>query len=221
MCSVKPSGNGARKVTESGLTYYEDSPAGRAAAAADRNASMGAGSGEEHHPPAGDQPPTDLTDCTAYTDSQWDTGCSKYFKFAHMGIRPTAGGGQLTPAQVACNWQKLCQNILDKVKEQFPALSISSGYRPGPGQSDHGFGRAADIQIVGGDKVAKSKEIFKFIGSSGLPFSQLLFEGNWVHVAYGGPSNAASAVGVARDGKNFSSWHQRAGTNLPADLRWA
>jgi len=214
MCIPKPTARGGRNVTPSGIVYYDDTPEGKVAMTADRNSSMGAGNEEDHHPKAGEQPPTDLTDCTAYTDAQWDTGCSKHFKFAHMGSKPSS------PA-IACAWQKLCQNILDKVKDRFPALSISSGYRPGTGQSDHGYGKAADIQIVGANKVEMSKEIFKFIGSSPLPFSQLLFEGNWVHVAYLGKSNAASAVGVARDGKTFTQWTVASGAGLPPDLKWA
>lgn len=218
MCEAKTPGAGARLTTPSGIVYYPNTPAGQAAMKADMNATMGPGNGEEHQPKP-DDVPTDNTDCKTYTDAQWDTGCSKNWKYAHMGIKPN--GGRATPEEIACSWQKLCENILDKVKDQFPALIVCSGFRPGEKQADHGLGKAADIQIVGGDKVARSKEIFKWIGSNGLPFSQLLFEGNWVHVAYGGGSNAASAIGVARDGINFSSWHARGGSNLPADLAWA
>jgi hypothetical protein len=216
MCDAKPAGNGARKTTPSGIIYYDSTPEGTAAAKDDRNKTMGAGSEEEHHQEPEEQPPTDTTDCKAYTNAQWDTNCSKLFKYANMGIKPTGDKA----AEIACNWQKLCENILDPVKARFPALSVCSGYRPGTGQSDHGYGKAADIQIVAPNKVELSKQIFKFIGSSGLPFSQLLFEGNWVHVAYGGATKANSAIGVARDGANFSSWHARGGTNLPADLKW-
>jgi hypothetical protein len=218
MCDTKAPAIGKRLTTASGVIYYPNTPEGEAAAKEDRNKNMGPGAEEEHHAPA-EQPPFDSTDCKTYTDAQWDTGCSKLFKYSHMGIKPNGGG--VGPGEVACNWQKLCENILDKVKAQFPALYISSGFRPGKGQSDHGYGRAADIQILGPNKVEMSKQIFKFIGSNGLPYSQLLFEGNWVHVAYGGGSNAASAIGIARDGANFSSWHQRSGAGLPSDLKWA
>lgn len=218
MCDAKPAGNGARKTTPSGIIYYDNTPEGNAAAKDDRNKTMGPGAEEEHHQEPDEQPPTDLTDCKTYTDAMWDKNCSKLFKYANMGIKPN--GGRLPPNEIACNWQKLCENILDPVKARFPALSVCSGFRPGQSQADHGLGKAADIQIVAPNKVELSKQIFKFIGSSGLPFSQLLFEGNWVHVAYGGGSNAASAIGIARDGANFTSWHQRAGTNLPADLKW-
>ena len=218
MCDAKAPASGKRLTTASGVIYYPNTPEGEAAAREDRNKNMGPGADEKGHPPV-DDVPTDMTDCKTYTDAQWDTNCSKYYKYAHMGIKPI--GGRAPPGEVACNWQKLCENILDKVKAQFPNLYISSGFRPGQNQADHGLGKAADIQILGGDKVAEAKKIFKFIGSSGMPYSQLLFEGNWVHVAYGGGSNAASAIGIARDGANFSSWHQRSGAGLPADLKWA
>lgn len=219
MCEAKPSSNGGRKMTPSGVTYYDNTPQGQAAAAADMNKSMGSGNEEGHHAPPAPQPPTDLADCTTYTDTQWDTGCSKFYRFSHMGRKPE--GGQIPPGHVACNWQKLCQNILDKVKEQFPGLIISSGFRPGTGGSDHGFGRAADIQVLSGDKIANAKEVFKFIGKSGMPFSQLLYEGTWVHVAYGGGSTASSAIGVARNGVTFTQWTTRTGPGLPPDLAWA
>lgn len=219
MCDVKQPGTGKRLTTESGVIYYPNTPEGEAAAKEDRAQTMGPGAEEEEHPPPKEQPPFDPTDCKTYTDAQWDKPCSKLFKYANMGIKPN--GGKVPAGEVACNWQKLCENILDKVKTQFPGLSVSSGFRPGQGQSDHGLGKAADIQVVGANKVEMSKQIFKFIGSSGLPYSQLLFEGNWVHVAYGGGSNAASAIGIARNGKTFSSWHSRSGAGLPADLKWA
>jgi hypothetical protein len=222
MCDAKTPGAGARLTTPSGEVYYPDSAAGRAAMKADMDKTMGPGNGEEGHPPPGDQPPTDLTDCSTYTDAQWDTGCSKYFKFSQMKNKPNSSGGQLSPEVVACNWQKLCQNILDPIKAQFPGMSISSGYRPGPGHSDHGLGKAADIQLLSGDAVAGAKEMFKWIGSQGLPFSQIIFEGRWVHVAYNGPSVASVAVLVTRTGTApYQNGGGRSGSALPPDLKWA
>lgn len=213
MCDPKTPAAGKRLTTASGVIYYPNTPEGIEAAKTDAAATMGPGSGEESQPPTEESDPTD---CEDYNDSMWDKNCSKYYKFAHMGIKPSPDRAQ----KVACAWKALCETVLDNVKTRFPDLYISSAYRPGS-QGDHSRGMAADIQILGKDKVAKAKEIFKFIGASGMPYSQLLFEGNWVHISLGGKSNAASAIGIARDGKNFSSWHQRSGTGLPSDLRWS
>jgi len=221
MCSVKPTNSGARQTTESGRIFYPNTPAGNAAAAEDMNKSGGGGDkGRPDPPPA---PPTDLTDCTAYTDAQWDTGCSKSYRFSDMKYKPVDGQGSCKAVEIACNWQKLCQQVLDPLRAQFPALHINSAYRTivhdknlgGSGSGDHTFGKAADLSLGGPEG---AKQIFKFVRSAGLPFSQLLYEGNWTHVSLGGGSNASSAIGVARDGRNFSSWHARSGAGLPPDL---
>lgn len=224
MCDAKPAGSGNVLTTPSGVPYYADNKAQRAG----ETKAMGPGAGETTQPPPGEQPPFDPTDCTTYTDAQWDTGCSKFFKFANMNRKPQ--GGSVPEAQVACNWQKLCQNILDPIKERFPGVSISSGFRPsaydrelgGSGNGDHTYGKAADIQLLGAGREEGAKQLFKFIGSSGLPYSQLIFEGGWVHVAYQGSSPASVAVLVTRNGKApYQNGGGRGGSTLPPDLRWA
>lgn len=233
MCSVKPTKNGARKVTPSGIVYYEDNAEGHAAAAEDQRATQGGGDvGETTQPPTppGEEPaPPDPTDCSTYTDAMWDTACSKYYKFAHMKYKPAPNGGQ-TAAQIACNWQKLCKNILDPIRDAGFAISLSSGYRSpaynatigGSNTSDHTFACAADIQLLSGDAVENAKKLFKWIGASSLPFSQVIFEGRWVHVAHGGRSGASVAVLATRNGKApYQNGGGRSGASLPADLKWA
>ena len=223
MCSVKPTNTGARQTTESGRIFYPNTPAGNAAATEDMNKSGGGGDKGRPDPPK-NAPPEDLKDCSTYTDAQWDSGCSKSYRFSDMKYKPVDGQGSTSAVQIACNWQRLCQQVLDPLKAQFPALNINSAYRTivhdkslgGSGSGDHTFGRAADLSLGGGPEGAR--KIFKFIRENNLPFSQLLFEGNWTHVSLGGGSNAASAIGVARDGRNFSSWHAKSGAGLPPDL---
>ena len=158
MCTVKPVGNGGRKTTPSGIIYYEDTAEGHAAQQEDMVKSMGPGAGESAHPGEADIPPNpnppDTKDCTAYTDAMWDTSCSKYFKFSQMKMKPEAQKG-LTVAQIACNWQKLCQNILDPIQEAGMKLNFNSAFRTvafntqikGSPVSDHLTGCAVDIQI--------------------------------------------------------------------------
>ena len=190
MCTVKPVGNGGRKTTPSGIIFYEDNKEGHAAASEDQQATQGGGDvGESSQPPNEEPLPPSTTDCSTYTDAMWDTACSKYYKFAHMKYKPQPNGKQ-TAAQVACNWQKLCKNILDPIRDAGFPITLSSGYRSpaynssigGSNTSDHVYACAADIQLLDGDAVENAKKLFKWIGKSGLPFSQIIFEGRWVHV---------------------------------------
>jgi hypothetical protein len=230
MCVSKPVGRAGRQVTASGLVYYEDTPAGHAAAVEDMQSSTGTGTGESAHPgqPTENPNPPDTKDCTTYTDSLWDTACSKYYKFANMKMKPAQQSG-LTAAQIACNWQKLCQNVLDPVVAGGNKININSGFRTAAFNaslgnssktSDHMTGCATDISA--GSPEA-NKELFKWIGKNiNNVFSQLIFEGRWVHVAYAGASPASVAVLVARNGSApYVNGGGRSGSALPPDLKWA
>ena len=230
MCTVKPVGNGGRKTTPSGIIFYEDTKEGHAAASEDQQAEQGGGDiGEASQPPNEEPLPPSTTDCTAYTDAMWDTACSKYYKFAHMKYKPQPNGKQ-TAAQVACNWQKLCKNILDPIRDAGFPITLSSGYRSpaynssigGSNTSDHVYACAADIQLLSGDAVENAKKLFKWIGKSGLPYSQIIFEGRWIHVAHGGGTPSSTAVLATRNGKApYQNGGGRAGSALPPDLKWA
>ena len=234
MCDKPVEGRGGVAVTPSGLKYYLDTPAGHAAAKADMQATMGPGSGEGTQPPPPQEQPTPPEGCENYDDSMWDKPCSKYFKYSQMKYKPVDNPeARLTAKQIACNWQKLCQNVLDPIIDAGFRITISSGYRtPAFDRSlgaknsigDHPCGRAADIQILGqGDPSEKAKELFKHIGKNmNSSFSQMIYEGRWVHVAHGGNSPASVAVLVARTGSApYQQVGGRAGPNLPPDLRWA
>lgn len=223
MCEQKTPSEEGRATTESGIVWYPDTAAGHAAAAADEAKTMGPGSAEAHPEPPGEAPPAPATpseDCKDYNDSMWDTSCSKHFKYAQMRMKPD------TP-EIACNWQHLCQEILDKIVDAGFKFNINSAYRNkaynakigGSKTSDHCTGKAADIAM---GSVEKNKELFKWIGKSGLPFSQMIFEGNWVHIAYNGASAASVAVLVTRTGKPaYQNGGGKSGSALPPDLKWA
>jgi hypothetical protein len=231
MCKMKPTKNGARHVSPNGDVYYDDTPEGHAAHREDMQATMGSGVGEEGQGEvgAGDPPPPDTKDCSTYTDAMWDTNCSKHFRFSQMKYKPVQTGS-LSAAQIACNWQKLCQNILDPIKDAGFPITISSGYRSpsfnasigGSNTSDHCFACSADIQLLNGDAVENAKKLFKWIGKAGLPYSQVIFEGRWVHIAYNGRSPASVAVLVTRNGKApYQNGGGRSGSALPPDLAFA
>lgn len=230
MCDQKPASNSARRTTESGVVYYDDTPAGHQAATEDQRATQGGGDiGETTQPPTEQAEPPE--GCENYDDSMWDKPCSKYFKFSQMKYKPQPNGN-LTAAQVACNWQKTCQNILDPMVDAGFKITISSGYRTpafdkslgGSGSGDHTYGRAVDIQVLGqGDVTENAKKLFKWAGVnlSGV-YSQIIFEGRWVHVAQGGTSPASVAVLVTRNGKApYQNGGGRSGSALPPDLKWA
>jgi hypothetical protein len=146
-----------------------------------------------------------------------------------MKYKPQAHGGH-SATQIACNWQKLCKNILDPIRDAGFPISISSGYRSpsfnasigGSNTSDHVYACAADIQLLNGDAVENAKKLFKWIGKAGLPYSQVIFEGRWVHVSYGGRSPSSVAVLATRNGKApYQNGGGRSGASLPPDLKWA
>ncbi len=234
MCDAKAPAAGKRLTTESGVIYYPNDAEGYAAAKEDMAATMGAGSGEGQQPPPPKENPNPPEGCGEYNDSMWDKPCSKYFKFSHMKYKPVANPeAKLTAQQIACNWQKTCQNILDPIVDAGFKITISSGYRTpefdkslGAKNSigDHPCGRATDIQILGqGDPALKAKDLFKFIGKNlNSTFSQLIYEGRWVHVAYGGNSLPIVSVLVARNGAApYEKVGGRSGSGLPPDLKWA
>jgi hypothetical protein len=224
MCNPKAPGAGKRLTTASGVIYYPNTPEGDIAMRADMAATMGAAAGEDSQPATRSIEPDNNVpkDCAEYTDAMWDTKCSKYFRYSNMTRQPV--NGSVDKKIGACNWKALCENVLDPIKEQFPGMTISSGFRPtsfNGSTSDHTKGKGADIQLQG-DAVEGAKKMFKWIGASGLPFSQLIFEGRWVHVAYNGATSPSIAVLVTRNGAApYQNGGGRAGTALPPDLRWA
>lgn len=233
MCIAKPTASGARLTTPSGLVYYPNTPEGHAAAKQDMQ-SMGPGAGEGSQPPPPTANPDPPKDCSAYTDALWDQPCSKYYKFAHMKYKPVPNPeASLDAGQIACNWQKTCQNILDPIVEAGFKITISSGYRTpeydrslGAKNSigDHPCGRAVDIQLLGqGDPSETAKTLFKWVGKNlNGKFSQLIYEGRWIHVAYGGNSPEIVTVLVARNGAApYQKVGGRSGSALPPDLQWA
>lgn len=230
MCFQKPTSRGAREITPGGLVYYADTPEGNAAQAADLQAAQGPGGGETSHPgePTENPNPPDTKDCTTFTDSLWDTACSKYYKFANMKMKPVAQNG-LTAAQIACNWQKLCQNVLDPLAAGGQKVSINSAFRTqafnaslgnSSKTSDHMTGCAVDISA--GSPEA-NKALFKWIGKNlNSAFSQVIFEVRWVHVSYAGASPASVAVLSTRTGSApYQNGGGKSGSALPPDLRWA
>ena len=154
-------------------------------------------------------------------------GCknSKYFSLADSKMPIEAQMG-LTKEQIQCNWIALCTNILDPLRDAGVNFNINSGFRTvkynGENQnasktSDHMTGCAVDITI--GSSKANIKLLNKVLNK--LPYSQLIYEGNWVHVAYGGRGPKGDAkVMYTYTGKDAIAAGVT-GNRLPSDLRMA
>lgn len=95
------------------------------------------------------------------------------------------------------NIKILCEKVLEPIRLRFGSINISSGYRGkllnhfigGAVNSDHSFGRAADIDQDNTSSDYTNNDIFHFIKDN-LQFKQLIAEFpvngklGWVHVSY-------------------------------------
>lgn len=119
---------------------------------------------------------------------------SKYFRLQDLligrkgqEIRPYLGFDE---TGIVANLKKLAVNCLDPIKEKYPRMIISSGFRyDPPSKSQHSIGCAADM-VFPGIQAKDYKEIAEWIHAN-VPFSQLLLEYKqsrdrglipWIHI---------------------------------------
>lgn len=121
---------------------------------------------------------------------------SKYFTIGDLnknGARKLINQVGLSPADIACNLKMLSLNVLDTVKEIYPNMIITSGFRrPGDAtnsakNSAHYYGEAVDIQLPGFTK-SQYLDAAKSIQSK-VPYDQLILEYSgstttWIHLSY-------------------------------------
>lgn len=108
----------------------------------------------------------------------------------------------LSKSDIVCNLKHLAVNCLDKIKDKYPDMIITSGFRNKSNTSDHGKGMAADLQFRQHDK-SEYFEIIKWIEQN-VPHKQLLLEYEqrdtgkiaWIHIAYD-KSNIKSPMQIA------------------------
>jgi len=192
-------------------TYHEDEP-GKSTGPGGKAPSEGPFPGQQQTPPPPSVPPQ---------------GCvnSKYYKLADSKM-PIAAQNGLTKEQIECNWIALCTNILDKLRDAGFNFKINSAFRTlaynrsigSSDGSDHTIGCAADLSTGSQDgNKALFKELLK--NRDKYPYSQLIFEGNWVHVAHNGkgPKGAATVM-YTYTGKS-PIVAGATGQNLPSDLQ--
>ena len=115
--------------------------------------------------------------------------------------------------QVIGNLQRLCENVLQPLRNKFGPVVVSSGYRSslvnsrvgGEKNSDHLYGCAADITIPGIPNISIAEYI-----RDNLDFKQVILEfpvrglpyAGWVHVSYDVGNNLKQTLtAVKSDGK--------------------
>jgi hypothetical protein len=146
-------------------------------------------------------PVTKITEPNAGETLQYNTfprtfKISRYYVLADVlvGNRGTALVAQrgLSEAEIVNNLRVLGVNCLDKIKEKFPDVVITSGFRIGPEGSDHNIGCAADLMFRKTD-FEKYKDNIDWIQKN-VPYKQLLLEyrfnessnkleAAWIHIS--------------------------------------
>lgn len=121
---------------------------------------------------------------------------SKYFTLGDVSTRAAASSyavkdqNGLTAAEIVGNLKHLSVNVLDKLKEQYPDMIVTSGFRSKNEGSDHDKGQAVDIQFTGRSN-DEYYDIAQWIRDN-TPYKQILLEyakksnGSivaWIHVA--------------------------------------
>jgi len=117
---------------------------------------------------------------------------SEHFTLAELTMSQTAarrGISNVPSPEVVDELRKLCVYVLQPLRQYVGMpIVISSGYRSpelnravgGAKESDHTFGRAADINVPN----MAPRVLCRHIVGMNLPFKQLIDEfGEWVHVS--------------------------------------
>lgn len=139
---------------------------------------------------------SDCGDIHQRTEFPASLALSKKFTIGDLnknGARKIINQKGLSAQDIACNLKMLCLNVLDTVKDMYPNMIITSGFRrPGDAansaaNSQHYLGEAADIQLPGFSK-AQYLEAAKAIQQA-VPYDQVILEyaGTstvWIHVSY-------------------------------------
>jgi len=137
----------------------------------------------------------DTSEFDNYNEFPGSLKLSKYFYLRDLCIKHKESDNQLkeqkglTKAQIVGNLKHLSVNALDPIKDKYPDMIISSGFRHGTKNSDHFVGQAVDMQFTRHSK-ADLYEIVRWIRTN-IPFKQLLLEYRtgktdlivWIHIA--------------------------------------
>lgn len=143
--------------------------------------------------------------CSEINSSNYkpDMTLSKYFSLDKLTTKTSAGKHTIpetkiigdviyTKYDIACNLMSLSVNVLDKIKEKYKTMVVTSSFRNNGGTSQHEKGQAADMQFPG---ISQKNyiDIAKWIQSN-INYDQLLLEFRnpnsvWIHVSYNSKGN--------------------------------
>ena len=135
---------------------------------------------------------------------------SKHYTLGALSSRAPASPTELkdqrglTKSEIAGNLKALAVNVLDPIKDKFPDMKVTSGFRSSSSTSDHDIGAAADIQF----ETKSPKDYFEAAQwiKNNVPHKQLLLEYQdkpdgrriaWIHVAYKEGTPQKSSLPVA------------------------
>jgi hypothetical protein len=139
----------------------------------------------------------DINSVTQLTES---LKLSKHFTIASFTTQAAASKSRLTAfaglteREIACNMKALAEQVLDPIKDKYPNMFITSGFRNyvpegGSTTSQHMKGQAADLQFRGASK-ADYFEIAKWIKQN-VNYDQMLLEykttgtrNPWIHISF-------------------------------------
>lgn len=114
-------------------------------------------------------------------------------QFTQGGTRKLQDQFGLSASDILCNLYKLCNNVLEPLKDQGINFRINSGFRrvgdvpQSSSKSDHYFGRAVDIVVSGMSQFEAANKIYPIVGGITKQFL-LEYQGStgagWIHLAY-------------------------------------
>ena len=137
-----------------------------------------------------------VTDCDEFKNGiDYNTRISNHYTLGQVSNNAVVSKYRikrqkgLSKEQIACNLKNIATDVLDKIKDKYPGMIVTSGFRTGNGSSQHYKGEAIDMQFNG--KTNKDYiEISEWIKSN-VPHDQLLLEyknryskRSWIHVSY-------------------------------------
>lgn len=149
----------------------------------------------------------DITEFQNYNNFPDSLRLSKHVYLRDVTTKAAATSSQvqdqngLTGAQIVGNLKYLSVNVIDKIKDKYPDMVITSGFRAGNSSSDHNVGQAVDLQFKS-HSFSDYYNIAEWIRSN-TPYKQVLLEyatrssGTiaWIHVA-AAASGAKSAMPI-------------------------
>ena len=150
--------------------------------------------GEKSTPPAGGEKKDVKCGAIQLLDDYSKVKVSKNFTLADFtqgGKRRLQAHMGVSEAEILCNIVKVAENICEPIRAAGIRFNITSCWRrPGdaPGSkatSDHNFGRAVDINVLGMSAYEGAQKIYPIVGKIAKQFLLEYASGpGWLHIAY-------------------------------------